>query len=140
MSVGLLIITHAPFGSAALEATFGTLGKLPLTTRVLDLQRDCDVAQATDQAQALLSEVDEGDGVLILTDLYGATPSNIASSLLEGKQPRQLVSGLNLAMLIRVMNYPDVGLEALAIKAVDGGHNSIFTRPTLEQNQGLDHA
>ena len=140
MSVGLLIITHAPFGSAAVEAVFGTLGELPLTTRVLDMERDADMALTQEQAQALLNEVDQGDGVLILTDLYGATPSNIATQLLADDKPRQLITGLNLAMLIRIMNYPDLGLMELAQKAVNGAHSSIFAHPPLAQHQELDHA
>ena len=140
MSVGLLIITHAPYGRAAMEAVIATLGELPLETRVLDVKREGDLARQQGQAQMLLEEVEQGDGVLILTDLYGATPSNIASRLLADDKPRQLIAGLNLAMLIRVMNYPDLGLLELAAKAVDGAHSSIFAQPPLAQHQELDHA
>lgn len=140
MSVAVLIITHAPFGSATLEATFGTLGSLPMPTRVMDIPRDCNPEQESERALALLDELDQGDGVLLLTDLYGATPSNIASSLIGGEHQLTLVSGLNLAMLIRVMNYASDTLPDLAEKALSGGHNGIFVYPPLAQQESLDHA
>jgi PTS system mannose-specific IIA component len=140
MSVALLIITHAPFGEAALEATFGTLGTLPVPTRILDIQPDCDLEQERHHARSLLKELDQGDGVLLLTDLYGATPSNIACSLMGGEHQLILVSGLNLAMLIRVMNYAEEDLPGLADKAVNGGRGGIYRYPPLAQQEELDHA
>ena len=139
MSVGLLIITHAPFGEATLKATFGTLGQLPLTTRVMDLIPDCDLEKERQRAKELLDELDQGDGVLILTDLYGATPSNIACSQIGEEAPYILVSGLSLAMLIRVMNYAKLDLARLAEKAVSGGHCGIFQHPPLAQQEQLNH-
>ncbi|MCW8917452.1 MAG: PTS fructose transporter subunit IIA [Gammaproteobacteria bacterium] len=140
MSVGLLIITHAPFGKAALEAACGTLGSLALSTRVIDIHSSCNLEQEREHAKTLLHELDEGDGVLLLTDLYGATPSNIACSLMGGGQKRVLVSGLNLAMLIRVMNYADEKLPALAERAINGGHGGIHRYPPLAQEEPLNHA
>ncbi len=140
MSVALLIITHAPFGSATLAATSGTLGSLPLPTRVMDIPRDCDPESEKQRALALLNELDQGDGVLLLTDLYGATPSNIACSLMGGEHQLMLVSGLNLAMLLRVMNYAEGALPELAEKALSGGHSGIFIHPPLAQPEPLDHA
>ena len=78
-------------------------------------------ADALRRARAL----DDGDGVLVLTDLYGSTPSNIAASLL-GTGAVQVVAGLNLPMLIRVLNYPAEDLPALADKAVSGGNRGIL--------------
>ncbi len=140
MSVALLIITHAPFGSATVEVTTGTLGSLPLPTRVIDIPLDCDPEREKQRAQALIDELDQGDGVLLLTDLYGATPSNIASSLMDGEHQLTLISGLNLAMLLRVMNYAEDALPELAEKALSGGHSGIFVHPPLAQQESLDHA
>jgi PTS system mannose-specific IIA component len=140
MSVGLLIITHAPFGKAALEVTYGTLGTLPLPTRIIDIHSDCNLEQEREHARALLQELDQGDGVLLLTDLYGATPSNIACSLMGGEHQLVLVSGLNLAMLIRVMNYADEDLPALATRAINGGRGGIYRYPPLAQEEQLNHA
>ncbi|MDH5785839.1 MAG: PTS fructose transporter subunit IIA [Chromatiales bacterium] len=140
MSVGLLIITHAPVGSALVEAVFGTIGELPLTTRVLDIKRDEELEQAQAGARTLCDEVDQGEGVLILTDLYGATPSNVATTLITNEVPRMLVSGLNMSMLIRVMNYPDLPLPALVETARGGGHSGIFVYPPLAQSNEINHA
>ncbi len=140
MSVALLVITHAPFGSATLEATFGTLGSFPLPVALMDIQPDCDPEQERQRALQLLDELDQGDGVLILTDLYGATPSNIACGLMGQKHQLVLVSGLSLAMLIRVMNYASEDLQSLAQKAISGGHSGIFVHPPLAQEEKLDHA
>lgn len=131
MSVGLLIITHAPFGAATLEAASSTFGPLPMQVKVMDIATDSDLEQEKQRAGALLKELDQGDGVLLLTDLYGATPSNIASGLIHEGKLRILVSGLNLAMLIRIMNYSDETLQELADRAVSGGHNGIFVYPPL---------
>ena len=84
-----------------------------------------------EQAQGMVQELDRGDGVLVLTDMYGSTPSNIAAGLQkEGKV--SVVAGINLPMLIRVLNYPFLDLAALAEKALSGGRDGILPckRPT----------
>ena len=108
MSVSLLIVAHTPLGQAVLDAAVGTLGRNPINTGVLDIVRDTEPDIAIIQAQRLVEELDEGDGVLVLTDIYGSTPSNIACSLLQRENIR-IVTGLNLPMLIRVMNYAKPG-------------------------------
>ena len=115
MSVALLIITHTPIGNATMEAAFGTLGSLPMPVEVMDIKPDCDPVQEQQRARQLLDELDQGDGVLILTDLYGATPSNIAYGLIGEEHQLVMISGLNLAMVIRVMNYALEGLQSLVI-------------------------
>ncbi len=71
-----------------------------------------------------IAELDQGEGVLALTDLYGSTPCNVVSKLIQQHNLR-IVTGLNLSMLIRVMNYPDLDLDELAQKAVSGGREGI---------------
>ncbi len=127
MSVSLLIIAHAPLGQAVLDAATGTLGYNPLNTAILDVQRNDEPDIAIIQAQRLVEELDRGDGVLVLTDIYGSTPSNIACSLLRQENIR-IVTGLNLPMLIRVMNYHDLELPSLTDKAFSGGHDGILQR------------
>lgn len=135
MSVSLLIVSHAPLGQAVLDAAVGTLGRNPLNTRVLDVMRDAEPDIAIIQAQRMVEELDQGGGVLVLTDIYGSTPSNIACSLLQRENIR-IVTGLNLPMLIRVMNYADLDLPALTEKAFSGGHDGILQRePELSQEQ-----
>lgn len=137
MSVSLLIIAHAPLGQAVLDVAIGTLGHNPLRTEVLNVARDNEPELAVIQAQRCFEELDDGDGVLVLTDIYGSTPSNIACSLLEKDRVR-IVTGINLPMLIRVLNYPDLKLIALAEKATSGGHDGIMLHdPSSTQEQCL---
>jgi PTS system ascorbate-specific IIA component len=69
--------------------------------------------------------LNEGQGVLILTDLFGSTPCNIACKLMHDYRVR-VVCGANLPMLIKIMNYPSADLETLANKAIAGGVQGIF--------------
>lgn len=72
----------------------------------------------------MVDRLQSGDGVLILTDMYGSTPSNVANRLMA-KDGIQIVSGINLPMLLRVLNYPELGLEELVQKAVSGGRDGV---------------
>lgn len=139
MSVSLLIVAHAPLGQAVLDAAVGTLGRNPLRTGVLDVVRDAEPDIAISQVQRLVEELDEGGGVLVLTDIYGSTPSNIACSLLQRENIR-IVTGLNLPMLIRVMNYADLDLPSLTAKALSGGHDGILLREPESSQEQRTHA
>ena len=139
MSVSLLIVAHAPLGQAVLDAAVGTLGHNPLNTGMLDVQRDAEPDIAIIQAQRLVEELDQGDGVLVLTDIYGSTPSNIACSLLQRENIR-IVTGLNLPMLIRVMNYAGLDLPSLTEKAFSGGHDGILLRKPEAPQEKRNHA
>jgi mannose PTS system EIIA component len=83
-----------------------------------------DPDQQLERAQQYLQQLEQGDGVLILTDLYGSTPSNIACKLRNDKVA--VITGLNLPMLIRVLNYPALNLHELAEKATGGGREGII--------------
>lgn len=124
MSVGVLIISHDGIGPALLGTAVLMLDGCPLQTRLLTTSRDCDPDQLMEDAVEQITILDTGDGVLILTDLYGSTPSNIAQKLITQKQVH-VVSGLNLSMLIRVLNYPQLPLLELSEKAVSGGKDGI---------------
>lgn len=139
MSVALIIIAHAPLGTAVLNVATGTLGQLPLPCAVLDIEPDCDPDEQRRYASELAARLDVGDGVLVLTDLYGSTPSNIASSLLL-QQKRRVVSGLSLPMLIRTMNYGDLDLDALTDKAVSGGRDGVVVMQPPPGEGHLRHA
>lgn len=124
MSVGVLIISHDGIGPALLGTAVLMLDGCPLQTKLLTTSRDCDPDQLMEDAVEQITILDTGDGVLILTDLYGSTPSNIAQKLITQKQVH-VVSGLNLSMLIRVLNYPQLPLLELSEKAVSGGKDGI---------------
>ena len=125
MSVGLLLITHNDIGVALLATVVRMLGACPLPAHALTVTDDADRDGLRVAAMDLAAELDQGDGVLVLTDLYGSSPANIAAALQE--HPRVLaVAGVNLPMLVRVLNYPDMPLDALADKALSAGREGVM--------------
>lgn len=125
MTVGVLIITHEQLGDVLLHNTEHILGVCPLQTKTLNVPFNADPDALLGVARELVQSLDEGDGVLVLTDLYGATPSNIAHRLLH-HDPVKIVTGINMPMLMRVMNYPALRIEKLVDKAIAGGQEGIF--------------
>ncbi len=125
MSIGLLLITHSRIGEALLETASKMLegSELPVI-RTLSVGVDCNPDQISMEARSLLETLDEGQGVLVFTDMYGSTPSNIAFSLAK-KGRVNVISGVNLPMLIRTLNYPALDLNAMTEKAVSGGREGI---------------
>jgi len=135
VNVGILLITHDNIGAVLLRTAIEVLGICPLSTSALAAPSDCDPERVLETARQAARELDNGGGVLVLTDLYGATPSNIACRLRRFHELR-VVSGLNLPMLIRVLNYPDLDLEELQHKAVSGGRDGVLTCNI----EGVQHA
>jgi len=126
MTVGILLITHEGTGSALLAVASRLLHPLPLRAEVLEVPFDGDPDALLPLASAALRLVDGGDGVLVLTDLYGATPSNLAAKLARLGTPVRRVSGLSLPMLLRVMNYADLPLDELPAVAAAGARNGVL--------------
>lgn len=126
MAVGILLITHPGIGGALIEVATRMLRALPLKTEAFELAFDADLDLALPQASAALRRVDGGHGVLVLTDLYGATPSNLAARLSRLGTPVRRVSALSLPMLLRVMNYADLELDALPAVAAAGSRNGVI--------------
>ncbi|MEQ1513677.1 MAG: PTS fructose IIA subunit family protein [Lysobacteraceae bacterium] len=123
MAIGILLVTHPGIGSALVEVAGRMLRQLPLKTEAFELAFDADLDTALPQASAALRRVDGGDGVLILTDLYGASPSNLAARLARLGTPARRVASLNLPMLLRVMNYAELPLDELPAVAAAGARN-----------------
>lgn len=125
MTIGLLIITHDQVGEALLRTARRMLGEMPLAAHAMPVSADANPESLLDRARVLTQQLDDGDGVLVLTDMYGSTPSNIAFGLM---QPGQIhvVAGINLPMLIRTLNYASLDLDALTGKAISGGREGIF--------------
>lgn len=126
MTVGVLVITHDEVGRALVHAATSMLGMCPLNLEIIAVHRNDDPDRLKTLARRHIMELDDGDGVLILTDMYGATPSNIASSLLSAPNVRA-IAGLNLPMLVRILNYPRLKLDELVRKAVEGGREGALT-------------
>lgn len=132
MTVGLLIVTHDQLGGALLRTAGRMFGDIPLPTRALPVTIDASPEALLEEARTKALEINSGDGVLVFTDMYGSTPSNIAFGLM---QPGQIhvVAGVNLPMLIRTLNYPNLDLAALTEKATSGGREGIFCCTLSEQ-------
>ena len=125
MTVSVLLMTHENIGEIILQTTRRVLGVCPLQTRSLCVPFDTDPDQMLQEAQQLVCTMNTGGGVLILTDMFGATPSNIAHKLSDPDKV-MVVTGLNLPMMIRVMNYPNLDLKALVEVAVSGGKDGVL--------------
>jgi PTS system ascorbate-specific IIA component len=128
MSVGLLLITHQGVGAALLNAACRLVGGCPLPAATLDIALDSDPIRMKLEAELRADELDQGEGVLVLTDLYGATPCNIACRL-SAHSGRRVVAGLNLPMLMRVLNYTRLPLAELAAKAESGARDGVVPYP-----------
>jgi PTS system mannose-specific IIA component len=123
MACGILLVTHPGIGASLLAVATGLLRQLPLKTEAFEVPFDADFLALLPQASSALRRVDSGDGVLVLTDLYGASPSNLAGELARLGTPVRRVSALSLPMLLRVMNYAEQGLEQLPATAAAGTRN-----------------
>ncbi|AKK68367.1 PTS sugar transporter subunit IIA [Xanthomonas translucens] len=125
MACGILLITHPGVGASLLNVATGLLRQLPLKTEAFEVPLDADLDALLPQASAALRRVDDGAGVLVVTDLYGASPSNLAAKLARLGTPVRRVSALSLPMLLRIMNYPEQGLDQLPATAAAGSRNGV---------------
>jgi len=127
MSIGLLLITHGDIGADMLYTATRILGgNCPVAARTLAVTDETQRDHLCAEALRLSAEVDSGDGVLVLADMYGSTPANIACSLQDGPGAIQIIAGLNLPMLVRALNYSSLPLVELALKAETGGRNGVL--------------
>jgi PTS system ascorbate-specific IIA component len=117
--VGILIVAHGAFGEALIHGASHVLGKRPLQVRQVGVTVHDDPDAILPQAQELVRQLDSGEGVLVLTDILGATPSNIGTRLLEPGRVEG-VSGASLPMLIRALTYRDSPLANVVEKALSG--------------------
>jgi len=126
--IGILIITHGTLGESLIHCASHVLNKRPTRLKQLGVTAQDDPLLLVPQARKLVKDLDEGDGVLILTDMYGGSPSNISAKLLiPGKV--EGVAGINLPMLIRVLTYRDKPLATIVTKAVSGGCDGVVRIP-----------
>lgn len=124
MTVGVLLITHGNLGQELLTTAESMLGICPLQTSILAVSGDANIEAMQAKADDACRKLNSGEGVLVLTDIYGSTPSNIANHLLN-LPSIAVIAGVNQPMLIRVMNYPALDLQEMVIKAISGGHDGI---------------
>jgi mannose PTS system EIIA component len=124
VSVGVLLVTHGKMGHYLIDTLTDMMGPLPLHADVLEVRRVQDPNVLLRQGSRTITRLDQGQGVLILTDAFGSTPSNIASQL-HVDQRTVVVAGVNLPMLVRIFNYPTLDLAGMAAAAVEGGQRGV---------------
>lgn len=122
--IGILIIAHGTLGESLINSASHVMGSRPPLLRQLGVGMHDDPAILLPQAQQMIRELDEGLGVLILSDVYGATPCNLVTRLL---QPGYVegVAGVNLPMLVRVLTYRNGSIMNLVEKAISGGRDGV---------------
>jgi mannose PTS system EIIA component len=121
---GILIIAHAPLATALRECIAHIYGGCPARIGALDVLPDSDPAAVVQQANEEIERLREENGALVLTDMFGATPSNIAARLATLPQVRVL-AGVNLPMLVRSVCYRATPLDTLVEKALAGAANGV---------------
>lgn len=124
--VGILLITHNGLGDSLIDCVRHVLGVVPAHLKSLSVLANDDPARKEEEGRALIAQLDKGRGVLLLSDMYGATPSNIARRLC---QPGRVegVAGVNLPMLLRVACYCSQPLDELVQRALVGGKECIVS-------------
>jgi PTS system mannose-specific IIA component len=127
--IGLFLITHSSLGESLIQCACHVLNSRPQQIVQLGVAAQDDPLDALPLAREMLQWVDKGDGVLILTDIFGATPANIALKLLEPGRVEG-VAGVSLPMLLRALNYREKGMETLLTKAVSGGRDGVLNMLT----------
>jgi len=123
--IGILLVTHNGLGDSLVDCVRHVIGSVPPNIRVLSVLAEDDPQLKEDEGRALVAQLDTGNGVLLLADLFGATPSNIARRLY---QPGRVegVAGVNLPMLLRAVCYSGKPLAEVAQKALDSGRNCVL--------------
>lgn len=123
--IGILIIAHDSLGEALARAVTHVLGSRPPQFEVLSIAASDDPLTLLAPARELISKVDSGDGVLVFSDIYGASPCNLVGKLLKpGKV--EGVAGVNLPMLVRAVTYRSRGMDTIVKKAISGGCEGVL--------------
>jgi mannose PTS system EIIA component len=123
---GILLIAHNGLGDSLIDCVEHVMGKVPPHLKALSVLANDDPTRKEEEARALIAQLDEGQGVLLLSDVFGATPCNIARRLC---QPGRVagVAGVNLPMLLRVAGNSNKPLDELVQRALDGGKECIVS-------------
>lgn len=125
--VNIIIISHNQVGNSLKSAAEGIFNAPLQQTELIDVPNNADTEKLFDQLINLCDQQKQGSEILVLTDLFGATPCNLATRLRNSytQHPIRVVAGLNLSMLLRIMNYRELPLDKLAEKALSGAQEGV---------------
>lgn len=123
--IGILLITHSTFGESLIQNVCHVLNRRPPLIAQLGVAAQDDPLDILPLAKLLLGEVDGGNGVLVMTDIFGATPANLALKLLE---PGRIegVAGVSLPMLLRALTYREKSMDVMMQKAISGARDGVI--------------
>ena len=131
--IGVLIVAHGTLGESLVSALTHVLGSRPLQTGVLPVAPTDDPVIMLPMARDAVAALDTGDGVAVFCDIYGATPCNLAIKLaVPGRV--EVISGVNLPMLVRAFTYRTRDMDTLLTKAVSGGCEGVQHVPTATRH------
>ena len=134
--IGILIIAHGSLGESLIHCVSHVLGKQPPQVAHFAVGTNDDPSDLLPQAQQMVNILNTGSGVLILSDMYGASPCNLVAKLLA---PGSIegVAGVNLPMLVRVLNYRDKPIKTCLEKAISGGRDGVvhFSKTSCDHNK-----
>lgn len=137
--ISVMIVAHQPLATALLGCCRHVYRHLPVQAAALDIIPDEDPEQALAAARQLASRINDGSGLVVLTDLFGATPSRIAVQMAEAGRV-SVFYGVNLPMLLKVFNYrarlPLQELEALVLRDATQGIGLVEVDPPGRQVSG----
>ncbi|MDA8328644.1 MAG: PTS fructose transporter subunit IIA [Betaproteobacteria bacterium] len=122
--IGILIVAHGTLGESLIQCAIHVLGERPKDLLALDVTAQTQ-SNMLDRARTMITELNSGEGVLLLSDIYGATPCNTMCRLLSPGEVEG-IPGVNLPMLMRAITYRHLPLAQLLDKAVTGGKEGIF--------------
>jgi PTS system ascorbate-specific IIA component len=122
--IGILLVSHEPLGTALLNCTRHIFGRLPVQLAALDVIPDEDPQAALHAARELLARINDGSGVIVLTDVFGATPSRIATQLAE-RDRVVVVAGVNLPLLIKALGNRRGPVDELVAMLIESGQRAI---------------
>lgn len=123
--IGLFLITHGTLGESLIQCVSHILNKRPAQIVQLGVSGQDDPLDLLPPARHMLQWVDSGQGVLVLTDIFGATPSNVASKLLEPGRVEG-IAGLNLPMLLRALTYRERDMNTLVQRTISGACDGVL--------------
>ncbi len=132
--IGILVISHEPLGTALLHCTRHIFGRLPVQLAALDVIPDEDPEAALHSAQELLKRINDGSGVIVLTDIYGATPARIAARLAEPNRVL-VIAGVNLPILVKALTYRRGPLDEVSERLMQGVRDTIVTIDPQSQGE-----
>jgi len=126
--IGIIVVSHEPLGTALIHCTRHIFGRMPAQLAALDVVPDEDPEAAYQAARELMARINDGSGVLVLTDVFGATPSRIAARLAELHRV-VVLAGVNLPMLVKALSNRRCPLEEMPDMLMDRAKDAIVEIP-----------